>query len=63
MLALRTYSPQATPTTLVLDPEGRVAARVSGIVSTSTLTGMLDDAGATPAPTDGTTPTATGAPA
>jgi peroxiredoxin len=63
MLALRTYSPQATPTTLVLDPEGRVAARVSGIVSTSTLTGMLDDAGATPAPTAGTTPTATGAPA
>ena len=51
MLALRTYSPQATPTTLVLDTEGRVASRASGIVIRSTLTGMLDDAGADPAPT------------
>ncbi|WP_432541674.1 TlpA family protein disulfide reductase [Kineococcus sp. SYSU DK002] len=49
MLALRTYSPQATPTTLVLDAEGRVAARASGIVERSTLAGMLDDAGAAPA--------------
>jgi peroxiredoxin len=49
MLALRTYSPQATPTTLVLDTEGRVAARASGIVEASTLSGMLDDAGADPA--------------
>ncbi|WP_432563132.1 TlpA family protein disulfide reductase [Kineococcus sp. SYSU DK003] len=50
MLALRTYSPQATPTTFVLDTEGRVAARASGIVEPSTLSGMLDDAGADPAP-------------
>jgi len=49
MLALRTFSPQATPTTLVLDVEGRVAARASGIVEQSTLSGMLDDAGADPA--------------
>ena len=52
MLALRTYSPQATPTTLVLDTEGRVAARASGIVDDATLSGMLDDAGAAPAPAE-----------
>lgn len=33
----------ATPTTLVLDPQGRIAARVSGPVSTSTLLGLIDD--------------------
>jgi peroxiredoxin len=33
----------ATPTTLVLDPEGRIAARVLGAVDTSTLTGLVDD--------------------
>lgn len=49
MLALRTFSAQATPTTLVLDTEGRVAARASGIVRRLDLSGMLDDAGATPA--------------
>ncbi|WP_432510305.1 TlpA family protein disulfide reductase [Kineococcus sp. SYSU DK001] len=59
MLALRTYSPQATPTTLVLDAEGRVAARASGIVERSTLSGMLDDAGAAPA----AAPSPTSAPA
>ncbi len=31
------------PTTLVLDPEGRIAARVNGPVSASTLTGLVDD--------------------
>ena len=36
-------APNATPTTLVLDPEGRVAASVSGEVRASTLTGLLDD--------------------
>ncbi|WP_432521361.1 TlpA family protein disulfide reductase [Kineococcus sp. SYSU DK006] len=50
VLALRRYAPQATPTTLVLDAEGRVAARASGIVRAATLRGMLDDAGALPAP-------------
>ncbi|GAB3455988.1 TlpA disulfide reductase family protein [Kineococcus endophyticus] len=57
MLALRTYSPQATPTTLVLDTEGRVAARASGIVRRLDLSGMLDDAGATPAAAPSATPT------
>lgn len=33
----------ATPTTLVLDTSGRIAARVSGPVSTSTLLGLVDD--------------------
>ena len=33
----------ATPTTLVLDGEGRIAARVSGPVSTATLVGLVDD--------------------
>ena len=31
------------PTTLVLDPKGRIAARVNGEVRTSTLTGLVDD--------------------
>ena len=31
------------PTTLVLDRQGRIAARVSGAVTTSTLTGLVDD--------------------
>ncbi|MEZ0492553.1 TlpA family protein disulfide reductase [Kineococcus sp. TBRC 1896] len=56
MLALRTYSAQATPTTLVLDAEGRVAARASGIVRRLDLSGMLDDAGAAPADTASTPP-------
>lgn len=63
MLALRTYSPQATPTTFVLDVEGRVAARASGIVERSTLSGMLDDAGAAPAEDAGAAAAGTSAPA
>ena len=34
----------ATPTTLVLDAQGRIAARVSGPVTTTTLLGLIDDA-------------------
>ncbi len=34
----------ATPTTLVLDADGRIAARVSGPVTTTTLLGLIDDA-------------------
>ena len=34
----------ATPTTLVLDAQGRIAARVSGPITTSTLLGLVDDA-------------------
>jgi len=33
----------ATPTTLVLDGQGRIAARVSGPVNTTTLLGLIDD--------------------
>ena len=33
----------ATPSTLVLDQQGRIAARVSGPVTTSTLTALVDD--------------------
>lgn len=44
LLALRgDVPPQAVPTTLVLDGEGRVAARVLGRVEGSTLRGLLDD--------------------
>jgi thiol-disulfide isomerase/thioredoxin len=33
----------ATPTTLILDPQGRLAARISGEVDRATLTGLVDD--------------------
>ena len=34
--------PQAIPSTLVIDPEGRVAARALGKVSESSLRGMIE---------------------
>ena len=44
LLALRgDVPPQAVPTTLVLDAEGRVAARVLGRVEGSTLRALIDD--------------------
>lgn len=44
LLSLRgQVPPQAVPTTLVLDREGRVAARALGRVDGSTLRGLLDD--------------------
>jgi len=44
-LALREYVPSsAVPSTLVLDRQGRVAARVIGQISASTLTALLDAA-------------------
>ena len=44
LLSLRgTLPPVATPSTLVLDRQGRVAARVLGRVSADTLTGLVDD--------------------
>lgn len=61
MLALRGVAPQATPTTIVLDTRGRVAARVSGVAQASTLRGLLDDAGADPAP-DASAPQDTASP-
>jgi thiol-disulfide isomerase/thioredoxin len=36
-------TPSAVPTTLVLDEQGRVAARVSGPVDTTTLVGLVHD--------------------
>lgn len=35
--------PQATPSTVILDREGRAAARVVGAVDASTLSGMIED--------------------
>ena len=42
LLALQGKAP-TTPTTLVLDTEGRIAARVNGPASASTLRGLVDD--------------------
>jgi len=42
LLALRGKA-SATPTTLVLDRQGRIAARVSGPVTAATLTGLVND--------------------
>ena len=42
LLALRGKA-NTTPTTLVLDRQGRIAARVSGPVTAATLNGLLDD--------------------
>ena len=42
LLALRGAA-NTTPTTLVLDRDGRIAARVSGPVSAATLTGLVND--------------------
>ncbi len=41
-------APNATPSTIVLDPEGRVSARILGLVDTSTLTTLIATAAATP---------------
>ena len=50
ILALQGKAP-TVPTTLVLDRDGRIAARVNGPVSASTLRGLVDDVvtGASPA--------------
>jgi len=42
ILALQGKAP-TVPTTLVLDKSGRIAARVNGQVTASTLTGLVDD--------------------
>ncbi|HEX5510950.1 MAG TPA: TlpA disulfide reductase family protein [Actinomycetales bacterium] len=45
IIALRgQVSPQAVPTTLVIDKEGRVAARILGIADPSVLRSLVDDA-------------------
>ncbi len=44
LLALRgAVSPSSIPSTVVLDDRGRIAARVSGPVDTSTLVGLVQD--------------------
>jgi peroxiredoxin len=45
ILGLQGKAP-TVPTTLVLDPRGRIAARVNGPVDTGTLTGLVDDVAA-----------------
>lgn len=45
-----TLPPQAIPSTLVIDAQGRVAARIIGRVSTATLTGVVSDVAAEAAP-------------
>jgi hypothetical protein len=34
-------APNTTPSTLVLDPEGRVSARILGVVDPGTLTALI----------------------
>lgn len=44
LLSLTKYvNPQAVPTTLVLDAEGRVAARILGVAEESTLRALIED--------------------
>jgi hypothetical protein len=44
LLAFRgTLPPTAIPSTIVLDRQGRVAARVLGEVDATTVTGIVDD--------------------
>ena len=51
MLAALQGKAPTVPTTLVLDRDGRIAARVNGPVTASTLRGLVDDVvvGASPA--------------
>ncbi|WP_432542244.1 TlpA family protein disulfide reductase [Kineococcus sp. SYSU DK002] len=42
-LALRGFAPGATPVTVVVDRQGRVAARVAGEVDASVLDGLIED--------------------
>lgn len=43
LLALRVVPPKAIPSTLVIDKEGRIAARILGEATASTLSGLVDD--------------------
>jgi hypothetical protein len=38
--------PSAIPSTLVIDPQGRIAARVLGTISTGSLVDLVDDVAA-----------------
>jgi thiol-disulfide isomerase/thioredoxin len=44
MLALRGVAPRATPTTVVLDAQGRVAAQYAGEITATTLSDLIDGA-------------------
>lgn len=46
LLQLSAVPPKAIPSTLVIDKQGRIAARVLGPVRASTLVGMVDDVAA-----------------
>ncbi|MBD8140274.1 hypothetical protein IFT36_06900 [Frigoribacterium sp. CFBP 13605] len=46
-------TPKATPATIVLDPKGRVSARVLGSVDPSILRALVKTAAATPEPSPG----------
>ena len=41
-------APNSVPTTLIIDEQGRVAARVSGPVDTTTLVGLVHDSRLSP---------------
>lgn len=43
ILAFGRQAPTSPPSTLILDREGRVAARANGVVSAATLRGLIDD--------------------
>lgn len=43
ILAFGRQAPATTPSTLILDLDGRVAARANGVVSATTLQGLIDD--------------------
>jgi thiol-disulfide isomerase/thioredoxin len=44
LLALRgAVSANAIPSTVVIDPQGRIAARISGATTTATLVGLVED--------------------
>lgn len=43
ILAFGRQAPTSPPSTLILDREGRVAARASGVVTAATLRGLIDD--------------------
>ncbi len=46
LLEIPSLPPQAIPSTIVIDPRGRVAARVLGEVTSATLVGLIDDVAA-----------------
>ena len=61
LLSLTSYvPPQAVPTTLVLDRQGRVSARILGVADESTLKTLIADVLAEDSPTTPSSPTTAG---